>query len=104
MNTIDGVRPSTAGLVAVGIGLVGGLGSGLFGIGGGLIMVPAMVSLLHRGQHEAHAIILGVAAIAGARVGSRVMASLSNRALRLVFCVAASLIALRLAFGVEPSA
>jgi uncharacterized protein len=42
----------------VGAGLIGmaaGFFSGLFGIGGGLVMVPAMVLLLGIGQHRAHA-------------------------------------------------
>jgi len=33
-------------LIAGGIGLVSGLASGLFGVGGGIVMVPAMVLLL----------------------------------------------------------
>ena len=34
-------------LIAALIGLVGGVTSGLFGVGGGIVMVPAMVYLLH---------------------------------------------------------
>ncbi len=34
-------------LVAGLIGLVGGVTSGLFGVGGGIVMVPAMIFLLH---------------------------------------------------------
>ena len=33
--------------IAALIGLAGGLSSGLFGVGGGIVMVPAMVYLLH---------------------------------------------------------
>jgi hypothetical protein len=46
-------RPTGAALVAIGlaIGLVAGVGSGLLGIGGGAIMVPAMVILLGLSQH-----------------------------------------------------
>ena len=34
-------------LIAALIGLVGGVTSGLFGVGGGIVMVPAMVYLMH---------------------------------------------------------
>jgi uncharacterized membrane protein YfcA len=34
-------------LIAALIGLFGGVTSGLFGVGGGIVMVPAMVFLLH---------------------------------------------------------
>src|SRR5213592_106833 len=34
-------------LVAAIIGLIGGISSGLFGVGGGIVMVPAMVYLLN---------------------------------------------------------
>lgn len=48
-------RPTGAALVAIGlaIGLLAGVGSGLLGIGGGAIMVPAMVILLGLSQHVA---------------------------------------------------
>jgi len=37
------------------IGIAGGIGAGLIGIGGGIIMVPCMVSILGVPQHKAHA-------------------------------------------------
>jgi hypothetical protein len=43
----------TSALVAA-IGLVGGVVSGLFGVGGAIVMVPAMVLLLHVSQHTAN--------------------------------------------------
>jgi uncharacterized membrane protein YfcA len=36
------------------IGLIAGFFSGIFGIGGGLIMIPLMVGILKLGQHQAH--------------------------------------------------
>jgi uncharacterized membrane protein YfcA len=36
------------------IGLISGFFSGIFGIGGGLIMIPLMVGILRLGQHKAH--------------------------------------------------
>lgn len=40
-------------LLGIGIGLVAGLASGLAGIGGGVVMVPAMVFLMGFEQHIA---------------------------------------------------
>jgi uncharacterized protein len=94
-------------------GGVGGVMSGLLGIGGGTVMVPLMVLLGRIGQRQAHAISLGVmipiavvalvvygvagevdvlAALAltagsvfGARRGADVLARIPERALKAVF-------------------
>ncbi len=55
-------------LLALGIGLVAGVLSGIFGIGGGVVMVPALVLLLGYAQKTATgtslgALILPVAAL-----------------------------------------
>ncbi|MDP2653622.1 MAG: sulfite exporter TauE/SafE family protein [Candidatus Omnitrophota bacterium] len=42
------------------IGLLGGVFSGAFGIGGGTIMVPALVLLMGMGQHQAQGTTLAV--------------------------------------------
>jgi uncharacterized membrane protein YfcA len=47
-------------LLAVTIGLVGGLTSGLFGVGGGIIMVPALVMLTQTEMKSAVATSLAV--------------------------------------------
>jgi uncharacterized protein len=44
----------------VALGLVGGLFSGAFGVGGGIIMVPAMVLLMHLPQKSAQGMSLAV--------------------------------------------
>jgi uncharacterized membrane protein YfcA len=57
--------------IAVGIGLVAGVASGVAGIGGGVIMVPAMVFLLGMNQHIAEGTSLMAilfTAVAGTRV------------------------------------
>lgn len=46
--------------LVVTIGLAGGLTSGLFGVGGGIIMVPALVLLMHTDQKVAIATSLAV--------------------------------------------
>jgi len=40
-------------LLCVGLGLVAGVLSGIFGIGGGIILIPAMIFLLGLTQHQA---------------------------------------------------
>ena len=42
------------------IGLAAGILSGLVGVGGGIIMVPALVFFLHYSQHQAQGTSLGV--------------------------------------------
>jgi len=51
---------SGAVLLLVGIGLATGLVSGLFGIGGGLLLIPALIYLVGYTQHEATGTSLAV--------------------------------------------
>ena len=96
------------------VGLAAGFLSGLFGVGGGVLMVPALVIVLHMGQRLAHGTSLaaivpiavaGVAGYAlegevdwaaslfliigsaglGARIGTHLLHVLPQRALALVF-------------------
>lgn len=95
------------------IGLIGGLFSGLLGIGGGTVMVPLMVLWLGITQREAHALSLAaiipislvavlvygqagevdlvgaaaltLGAIFGARVGAGLLAKASERPLKFAF-------------------
>lgn len=110
-------------LVAFSVGAAAGFGSGLLGIGGGIVMVPALVLLCGLPQHRAHgtslaaivpigatgalvfslgdlvnyamAGLLALGAVAAAPLGVRLMARLPERALRLVF------VAVLLAAGVR---
>jgi uncharacterized membrane protein YfcA len=102
-------RPLAIGLT----GLVAGLLAGMFGVGGGVVMVPLLVSLMGFSQHRAHATSLGailpIAAVGaatfavggridfqvaallsagslvGAPAGARLMARMPEAALRIVF-------------------
>lgn len=47
-------------IVVLIVGLLGGVASGLLGIGGGTILVPAMVMFLHYSQKEAQGTSLGM--------------------------------------------
>jgi uncharacterized membrane protein YfcA len=97
----------------VAIGLAGGLLSGLLGVGGGVIMVPALVLWAGFGQRDAHAVSLGaiipisaagtlafgvageiavlpavlltVGSMLGARIGAGALARIDERRLQLVF-------------------
>ncbi len=46
--------------IAIIIGVIAGALGGMFGIGGGLVMVPAMAAFLHFSQHKAQGTSLGV--------------------------------------------
>jgi len=99
----------------VAIGLVVGYLSGLFGVGGGILIVPALVTLVHLDLRVAAgtslaaivpivvvgvvsylvqgavdwlaAVLLVVGAIAGAQLGSLLLGRIPRRALRWVFIV-----------------
>ena len=45
---------------SIGIGIIAGIASGMFGIGGGLVMVPALVYLFNFTQHQAQGTSLAV--------------------------------------------
>jgi uncharacterized membrane protein YfcA len=111
-------------VIGVGIGLVAGLASGIAGIGGGVIMVPAMVFLLGLAQHAAegtsllailftavagtrvnlanqrvdmrHATIIGLGGIVFAQVGASLALSLSGEVLTKVFGVFVTLAGVRM--------
>lgn len=52
---------------AAGVGLIAGIAGGLFGVGGGVVIVPALVLWFRLDQHRAHATSLAaIAAIAAA--------------------------------------
>ena len=103
----------SAGLYYLIIGMIGGLMSGLLGIGGGTVMVPLMVLWLGSMQREAHAlslaaiipislvavlvygqagkvdplaaIALTIGAIFGARMGAGLLARTDERPLKFAF-------------------
>jgi uncharacterized protein len=57
-------------IILVCIGLAAGAFSGMFGIGGGLIMVPALVYFLAMSQHGAQGTSLGVLVIPVASIAA----------------------------------
>jgi hypothetical protein len=111
-------------LLAVALGLSAGVLSGLFGVGGGILFVPALVAL-GLGQLEAQAtsllaiiptvaagvwnqrrygnfrprlaVVLGVASIGGVGLGALIAVSLPEGILRRLFAVLVLAVAARLA-------
>ncbi|AWB10654.1 hypothetical protein TDSAC_1313 [Thermodesulfobium acidiphilum] len=105
-------------------GILGGLASGLLGIGGGLVFVPLLTNYAGYSQKEAHATSLGaiipaaivgaliynvnglnsftasiylaLGGIIGAQIGSRAMYKFSNKWLRKTFGVFLLLMCIRM--------
>jgi uncharacterized membrane protein YfcA len=112
-------------VLAVGLGVVAGVMSGLFGVGGGILFVPMLVAL-GLGQVEAaatsllavvptasigtwrqarygnlrlrQALIVGVASIAGVEIGVHLATSLPEHVLRRLFGVLLVAVAAQLAW------
>jgi len=111
--------------LAIALGVLAGVAAGLFGIGGGILFVPALVAL-GLGQIEAQAtsllavlpavlvgaanqrrygnlrvrtaVIVGVASIAGVEAGARIATSLPESTLRRLFAVLLFAVAAQLAW------
>ncbi|WP_440709650.1 sulfite exporter TauE/SafE family protein [Herbiconiux sp. YIM B11900] len=126
--TRPGPRATVGILVA--IGLAGGFLSGVFGVGGGTIVVPALVGILGFSQKLAsgtsllaiapvtivgalsytvlgtanwpYGVLLAAGAIGGGFLGSWLLVKLPSRAIALLFIVFLLFVAVRLVFS-EPS-
>ncbi len=114
-------------IILICIGFAAGAFSGMFGIGGGLIMVPAMVFFLGMSQHAAqgtslgvlvipvaavaafnyykqgqldvkYALIIALTFIAGGYFGSKLSLGLNELILKRIFGVLMLVMALRLIF------
>ena len=114
-------------LILVAIGLMAGIFGGIFGIGGAIVMIPALVYIMGVDQHTAQgtslavmlppiglfaaynyykagqvniwfAVIIALAFMAGGFLGSKIALSLPESTMRKVFGVLLILIALRLIF------
>lgn len=120
------MTPQTVALLLI-VGLVAGMLSGLVGIGGGVIIVPALVYLVGFSQHQATGTSLGILLLpagifavmnyyrrgyvdvkvvmllfagflVGGLIGSKLSLSLSEGALKKVFAIALLLIAGKVLF------
>lgn len=52
--------------IALGLGLLTGILSGMLGVGGGIVMIPGMVLLLGQSQHTAQGVSLAVMVVTAA--------------------------------------
>ena len=106
------------------IGLVTGVFSAVFGVGGGIVAVPLLISLVGLPTHAAaatslgailvtatagallyalrgevrpgYALLIGIPAVGGALVGTHLQQRLSGRALTLAFSALLAVIGIRL--------
>jgi uncharacterized membrane protein YfcA len=110
------------------IGLLAGFSSGMVGIGGGIIIVPALVFFLGLTQHQAQGVsigmlllpvgflaainyykagnldfskslIIGASFVMGAYIGSKVSLNIDGAIMKRIFGVIILLISLKLIFG-----
>ncbi len=115
-------------LILLIIGLLAGIVSGTLGVGGGIIIVPALVFIMGFSQHMAqgtslafmlppigffaaytyykndfvnlkYALILLIAFVAGAYLGSLFSISINDRILRKIFGVFMLFVAIKMIFG-----
>lgn len=110
------------------IGIFAGFASGLVGVGGGIIIVPALIFFLGLSQHQAqgisigmlmmpvgflaaynyyktgnlnigYSVLIGVTFVAGAFFGSKVALNFDQQLMKKVFGVFILLISLKMIFG-----
>lgn len=115
-------------IILILIGLLSGLLSGVFGIGGAIIVIPALVFIIGLSQHEAQgtslafmlppvgilatwnyykagyvnwkvALVLSLTFFLGAYLGSRFSIHISDRILRRLFGVMLILVAIKMIFS-----
>ncbi len=117
---------SSNGLLAA-VGAAAGLLSGLFGVGGGILLVPALVLLIGFGQHRAQAtslaaivpiaavgafvfgradsvdvaaaVVLAIGSMLGVQAGARLMNRLSDQRLTWIFGAFLIIVALAMLIG-----
>lgn len=112
-------------------GLAAGVVAGLFGIGGGVLLVPLLVLAMGRSQHVAHAtslvgivlpasvaavrfavdgavawwpaLVIVAGALAGVQLGAAIAHAIPERSLRIAFTVLLAVTAARLLLGAAPT-
>ena len=120
--------PTRRTLTLAAIGTMAGLFSGLFGVGGGVVMVPLLVLWLGFGErlatgtslaaiaiiaavavavhgaygnlHVRAGLLVGIPAVFGVVIGTELQQRISSRAISLVFAALLVLVAADLLFGI----
>lgn len=132
MTRVEAVTaPSAVQGRALAVGAIAGLLSGLFGIGGGIVIVPSLIALLAMDRRVAHgtslaatlpvaaaslvtyatnanvdwpiAACLAVGAICGAIVGTHLLRIIPKRPLTMIFIATILLAAIRLVLASDPA-
>jgi len=128
VSVCDSVMPIQTVFLLLAIGLSAGALGGIFGIGGGLIMIPGMVLLLGIDQHTAigtslavmlppigiaatynyyksgsvnltYAVIIALAFIVGSFLSSKLALALPEMTMRRIFAVFLVIMGVRMFFG-----
>ena len=115
-------------IVLIIIGLLSGLLAGVFGVGGAIIVIPALVFILGLSQHQAQgtslafmlppvgilatwnywkagyvnwkfALVLSLTFVVGAYVGSQLSINISDKTLRRIFGVLMIVVAIKMIFS-----
>jgi uncharacterized membrane protein YfcA len=114
-------------LTLAAIGTVAGLFSGLFGVGGGIVIVPLLVLWCGFGErlatgtslaaiviiaavatavhgaygnvHVADGVLIGVPAVAGVLIGTELQQRISSKAISLIFAVLLAVVAIDMLVG-----
>ncbi len=111
--------------ICIGIGLAGGILSGLMGVGGGIVLIPLMIFFLKMTQHQAQgtslaiimlsfvsmlvyykkghvnlgiAALIGIGFVIGGLIGSYFATSLPEHILRKCFGVLLIIVAVKMLF------
>ncbi|HMV35685.1 MAG TPA: sulfite exporter TauE/SafE family protein, partial [Turneriella sp.] len=128
VHAYDSIMPIYTLLILLGIGLSAGALGGIFGIGGGLIMIPGLVLLLGIDQHTAigtslavmlppigiaatynyyksgsvnlaYAVVIALAFIVGSFLSSKLALTLPEMTMRRIFAVFLVIMGVRMFFG-----
>jgi uncharacterized protein len=123
---------TTTALILIVIGLMAGIFGGIFGVGGAIIMIPAMIYILGVDQHTAqgtslavmlppiglfaaynyykaghvniwYAVIIAFSFIIGGYFGSRIALNLSENTMRKIFGIFLIIMALKMIFTKQAS-
>jgi uncharacterized membrane protein YfcA len=115
-------------IILIVIGILSGILAGVFGVGGAIIVIPALVFILGLSQHQAQgtslafmlppvgilatwnywkaghvnwkiALILSVTFVVGAYLGSKLTINISDRSLRRMFGVLMIVMAIKMIFS-----
>lgn len=118
------MEPTTL-LILIAIGLIAGIFSGIVGLGGGIIIIPALIYLVGLTQKEAqgtslalmlppigllaainyykagainlkYAIVIALAFLFGGYIGSKIALGLSDQTLRKIFAFALLILGMRM--------